>query len=94
MPVLHAREGIRCTHITDEGAVLLDTRAGLFYGLNPAAAVIWAAVTSAGDGDGEPLDRATSAVVARFAVDDATAREDAHAHLALLIEQGLLEDSR
>ncbi|MFB4267236.1 PqqD family peptide modification chaperone [Nonomuraea sp. GTA35] len=92
MPVLHAREGVRCTHITDEGAVLLDTRAGLFYGLNPAAAVIWAAVTSASDG--EPLDRATSAVVARFAVDDATAREHAHAHLALLIEQGLLEDSR
>jgi hypothetical protein len=92
MPVLHAREGIRCTTATDQGAVLLNTCDGIFYGLNPAASAIWSAVADGVPAD-HALDQAADALTRSFAIDPATAREHAGPHLALLIERGLLEQT-
>ncbi|QYC45022.1 hypothetical protein Nocox_37340 [Nonomuraea coxensis DSM 45129] len=91
MPVLHAREGIRRTPADDQGAVLMDAHRDRFYGLNPAAAVIWHAVA-----DGTEVTAAAAiaarALLAAFSIDPATAQRDAESHLAVLTGHGLLQE--
>ncbi|MFI7467452.1 PqqD family protein [Nonomuraea sp. NPDC049646] len=91
MPVLHARRGVRCTTADAEGAVLMDTHGDRVYGLNPSAAVIWHALADGADA-AAASDIATTALLAGFAIDPATARRDAEAHLALLVGHGLLQE--
>jgi hypothetical protein len=70
MNTLMPRDGVTfCT--TEHGAVVLDTAAGHFYGLDPVAATAWTALTAGGD-----IGDAITAVLARFDIDEPTARTD------------------
>ncbi|MEV4053392.1 lasso peptide biosynthesis PqqD family chaperone [Amycolatopsis sp. NPDC049688] len=69
---------------TDYGAVLLDERRGRYFGLNTTGLFVLRALL---DGD---ADRAAERVAERFAVPEATARDDVDQLVGRLTERGLL----
>ncbi|MBP2329557.1 hypothetical protein JOF56_009942 [Kibdelosporangium banguiense] len=64
---------------TDYGMVLLDEDSGDYWNLNPSGAVVLQALLDSGN-----LDAATIELAQQFAVDHATALEDARALLTAL----------
>jgi Coenzyme PQQ synthesis protein D (PqqD) len=72
----------------DDGGMLLDTAAGLMFGLTPVAAVAWPALRSGGG-----LDAAVEAVLEHFDVDEATARTNLEQFITTLHEHGLLDQT-
>lgn len=84
MSALAPRNGVTfCT--AEHGAVLLDTAAGQFYGLDPVAATAWTALAEGGD-----ITDAITAVLTRFDIDEPTARTDLTRLITDLRERNLL----
>ncbi len=84
MHKLSPRDGV-VFQDNEHGAVLLDVTAGQFYGLNPVAAVAWAALAHTGT-----AEDAISAVLDRFDIDESTARTDVNGLIAEFHSRGLL----
>jgi hypothetical protein len=88
MHALAPRDGVTFCR-SEHGAVLLDTAAGQFYGLDPVAATAWTAIAERGD-----ITDALTAVLARFDIDEPTARTDLTRLITALRERNLLTDTR
>lgn len=73
---------------TEQGAVLLDTITGEFFGLNPAAAVVWTVLAAGAD----PGD-AVAAVLDAFDIDETAARIDVQELLDAIRERGLIAEA-
>jgi hypothetical protein len=73
--------------MTDDGGVVLDTTTGRFYGLNPTAATVWSSLA-----DGGGVDDAVDAMLAAFAIDEATARKDTMQVVDQFRMRGLLRE--
>jgi hypothetical protein len=69
-------------------AVLLDSKKGIYYGLNPVAAQIWAGITG-----GLSDDEIVAKVVAEFDVSEDRVREDLRGLVESLTRHGLLIDA-
>jgi hypothetical protein len=69
------------------GAVLLNTRDGQMYGLNPAAALFCNALN-----EGASREKATLAVLDTFDAEEAVIRTDLEVLVADLCERGLLRE--
>ena len=72
--------------IGDE-AVVMSLAEGRVLGLNPTGALLWSLVEERSE------DGLVEAVVARFATEEAAAREDVRDFLALLRERGLVVEA-
>lgn len=70
----------------DDEVVILDLGQGEYFSLGAVGATVWELVQN-----GATLDDAVSGVVARYEVDEATARGDVGALVADLVAAGLLE---
>src|SRR5215471_2029746 len=71
----------------DDGAVLLDTDSGVYYGLDPVGTRIWELV---GTSDGASEEQIVRELSADYAVDEHRLRADVSEFLAALEARGLL----
>jgi Coenzyme PQQ synthesis protein D (PqqD) len=71
----------------EHGAVLLDSRGGQMYGLNPAAAIFCAALA-----EGASREKATQAVFDAFDAEEAVIRADLEQLVAELRDRNLLRE--
>jgi Coenzyme PQQ synthesis protein D (PqqD) len=69
-------------------AVLLHSKKGIYYGLNPVAAQIWTGIS-----EGLSADEIVARVVAEFDASEDRVREDVRALLESLTSHGLLIDA-
>ncbi|QHC23711.1 lasso peptide biosynthesis PqqD family chaperone [Streptomyces sp. GS7] len=72
MDTLRLRPGVLMTE-TEYGIALLDQSTGEYWTLNPTAALVLRVLL-----DGEPPDRAASALAEQYAVDPTEAERDVH----------------
>ena len=72
--------------IGDEAVLMSLAPEGRVLGLNPTGGVVWSLLEERDE------DGLVTAVVERFAIDDARAREDVRDFLSLLRERGLVVD--
>jgi len=70
--------------IGDEAVLMSLAPEGRVVGLNPAGSLLWSMLEERDE------NGLVAAVVERFAIDDARAREDVRGFLALLRERGLV----
>jgi hypothetical protein len=78
-PQIHARR-------FDDEVVILDLGQGQYFSLSAVGATVWERMEG-----GATLDDAICSVVARYDVDEATARTDVDALIDDLVRAGLLE---
>jgi len=71
----------------DDGAVLLNTDSGVYYGLDPVGTRIWELVGAA---DGASEEQIVRELRAEYEVDDDQLRSDVSAFLTVLEARGLL----
>lgn len=69
--------------------VLMDTKQGVYLGLDPVASHIWQSLSEHGD-----LDRAAQAVCERFEVEEDRAAADVKAWTDELVRRGLVRRVR
>lgn len=78
-------EKVVATMLEGGTALLLDLETTSYFDLNPTGALLWRELA-----DGKTASEAATALVAAFEVDEATARNDAEALIAELVESALL----
>lgn len=81
---LHRHPDVAWQRIGDEVVLMNLAPEGRVIGLNPTGSFVWSMIEE------QDEDALVAAVVARFAVDDARARQDVRDFLAFLGERGLV----
>jgi len=80
-----ASKDLLCCDLSD-GAVILDLRSGVYYGLDPVGTFIWGLIQ-----DPKAMSEITAAVMAEYAVEPERCVQDLQQLLAGMLELNLIE---